>query len=166
MQELSKNTIEMIEALVKSIELRDSYTKGHSKRVATYSVMLSEYINLDKNQIYDIYNAALLHDIGKIGIPDAILLKPEKLNDVENNIIKQHSSLSAELVSSIDSLKHLAKIVKHHHEKYNGSGYPDGLKEKEIPLASRIITVADIYDALTSTRVYRSNLNDEQAKKF
>ena len=145
-----------IKAFVYSIELRDIYTQGHSERVAIYSKEFAKFLGLDKEAVNKIYLAGLLHDLGKIGIPDAILLKPGKLERDEFEIVKMHSILSGDIVSKIEGFADLSRIVRHHHEHYDGSGYPDGLKGKEIPLFSRILTIVDVFDALTTKRVYRA----------
>jgi len=157
--------IDVIKAFVYSIELRDIYTKGHSERVAVYAEEFSKFLGLDREAIEKIYLAGLLHDLGKVGIPDAILLKPGKLEKDEFEIVKLHSILSGEIVSKMEGFADLAKIVRHHHEHFDGKGYPDGLKGKEIPLLSRILTIVDVFDALTTKRVYRAALSKEEAFK-
>ena len=152
-----------IKAFVYSIELRDIYTQGHSERVAIYAREFAKYLNLSQDDIQKVYMAGLLHDLGKIGIPDAILLKPGKLERDEFNIVKMHSVLSGEIVSKIEGFNELADIVKHHHEHFDGSGYPDGLKGEEIPFLSRILSIVDVFDALTTRRVYRRALSLEEA---
>ena len=152
-----------IKAFVYSIELRDIYTQGHSERVAIYSREFSKFLGLDKEAIDRVYIAGLLHDLGKVGIPDAILLKPGKLEKDEFEIVKMHSILSGDIVSKIDGFADLSSIVRHHHEHFDGSGYPDRLKGKEIPLLSRILTIVDVFDALTTKRVYRGAFSLEKA---
>ena len=144
-----------IEHMIYAIELRDNYTKGHSLRVADGSYVLASLYGLTIEENNKIYIAALLHDIGKIGIPDTILLKPGKLNEDEYNLVKQHGALSGKILEKMHKYSYLAPIAKHHHEDYNGLGYPDGLKGEEIPLGSRIISIIDVFDALTSKRIYR-----------
>ena len=158
--------IDVIKSFVYSIELRDIYTRGHSERVAVYAREFSKFLGLDEEAINRIYLAGLLHDLGKIGIPDAILLKPGKLEKDEFEIVKLHSTLSADIVSKLQDFADLATIVKHHHEHFDGSGYPDGLKGKEIPLLSRILSISDVFDALTTKRVYRAALAKEEALKI
>ena len=157
--------IDVIKAFVYSIELRDIYTRGHSERVAVYAKEFSKFLGLDEESIEKVYLAGLLHDLGKVGIPDAILLKPGKLEKDEFEIVKLHSALSGDIVSKMEGFADLAKIVKHHHEHFDGKGYPDGLKGKEIPLLSRILTIVDVFDALTTKRVYRAALSKEEAFK-
>jgi GGDEF domain-containing protein len=144
-----------IEHLIYVLELRDSYTQGHSSRVADFAYLLASLSNISLDECNEIYIAALLHDVGKIGIPDTILLKPGKLEDDEYTLIKQHGVLSGKILEKMPKYKKLAFIVKHHHEDYNGKGYPDGLKKEEIPLGARIISIVDVFDALTSKRIYR-----------
>ena len=156
--------IEVIEAFVGTIDAKDKYTNGHSTRVAKYSKMLASAYGLNDEEIKEIYYAAMLHDIGKIGIPDSIINKPEKLTDAEYNIIKTHSVIGSQILSSISSMKNIAVGVRGHHERFDGKGYPDGLQGTDIPLIARIITVADAYDAMTSNRSYRKFMAQEDAR--
>jgi len=155
----------VLKSLVRGIELRDSYTRGHSERVAYYSKRIAEEMGLPKEEVERIYTAALLHDIGKIGIPDSILLKPSKLTDKEYEIIKLHPILSYEILRHLDFLEGAIDGIKYHHERWDGSGYPEGLKGKNIPLSARIIAVADSFDAMTSDRIYRRGMSREEAIK-
>jgi putative nucleotidyltransferase with HDIG domain len=143
-------------SLVNIIERRDSYTAGHSKRVTHYATAIAQKMGYDKETIEKLYTACMLHDIGKISIPDSVLLKPSKLSQIEFNIIKEHSVIGYELLKDVDLYKDIAKIVKHHHERFDGNGYPDGLKGNEIPQLSMIMTVADAYDAMTTDRIYKA----------
>ena len=138
--------------LVKAMEYHDNYTRGHSQRVAEISAFLAESLGLDKEKIYW---AALLHDIGKIGIPQHILNKEGPLDEEEFELIKQHPIKGYELIKDTEGFEDIAKIVLHHHERWDGNGYPAGLKDGEIPLESRIIFLADSFDAMTSVRSYR-----------
>ena len=158
--------IDEVKAFVYSIELRDIYTQGHSERVAIYAKEFAKFLGLDEEAVEKVYIAGLLHDLGKIGIPDAILLKPGRLEKDEFEIVKMHSILSGEIVAKMDGFADLANIIRHHHEAYDGSGYPDGLKGKEIPLLSRILTIVDVFDALTTRRVYRASMSLEKALKI
>lgn len=158
-------TTDMIKALVKTIDAKDPYTNGHSIRVAEYTRMLAEQAYTDQDEIHSIYNIALLHDIGKIGIPDSIISKPGKLTDEEYNIIKGHTLTGAKILSEIKSAPELIYGAKYHHERYDGKGYPCGLKGEEIPEISAIIAVADAYDAMTSNRSYRKLLPQETVKQ-
>lgn len=158
-------TTDMIKALVKTIDAKDPYTNGHSIRVAEYTRMLAEQAYTDSDELHNIYNIALLHDIGKIGIPDSIISKPGKLTDEEYNIIKGHTLTGAKILSEIKSAPELIYGAKYHHERYDGKGYPCGLKGEEIPEVSAIIAVADAYDAMTSNRSYRKLLPQETVKQ-
>lgn len=155
-----------IEALVYTIEIRDAYTQGHSKRVARYAAHLAKWMQMDDSFIKDIYEAGMLHDLGKIGIPDEILLKPSALNEVEYNLIKLHSTLSQRIIEKLELFPELLLAVRHHHENFNGSGYPDGLIGEAIPLMSRIICIADVFDALTTRRIYRDLMSMDKAMKI
>ena len=151
-------TTDMIKALVKTIDAKDPYTNGHSVRVAEYSKMIAEQEYSDAQKIQNIHNIALLHDIGKIAIPDEIINKPGKLTDEEYNLIKAHTITGAQILSEISSYPDLINGAKYHHERYDGRGYPCGLKGEEIPEIAAIIGVADAYDAMTSNRSYRKML--------
>lgn len=152
-----------INHLVYAIELRDAYTQGHSQRVAKYSYMLASTMGLTLQECNEIYVASLLHDVGKIGIPNAILLKPGNLESSEYELIKQHGPLSGKILEKMEHFKFLAPIIRHHHENYNGTGYPDKLQGEEIPLGSRIISISDVFDALTTRRIYRGAIPLEKA---
>ncbi|MCA8938465.1 MAG: HD domain-containing protein, partial [Planctomycetes bacterium] len=150
-----------IRALVSAIETKDLYTHGHSERVAAIAVAIANEMNVDEKTLDDVRLGALLHDIGKIGVPEQILQKPSRLTDDEYEIIKSHPARGAEILSHIAGLKDVIAAVRWHHEKMNGAGYPDGLAGDEIPLAARIVSVADAFDAMTSNRAYRDNLSVE-----
>ena len=154
---------EIIELLSLVEELKDPYTKGHSLNVAAYSETIAREMGLEEGEVEKLKTAALLHDIGKLCIPDWILLKPVPLSKEEFKLIELHTVTGEKLLSMVEGFEEIARIVRHHHEKVDGSGYPDGLKGEEIPLLSRIIAVADIYDALTSERPYRKALKPEEA---
>ena len=149
-------------ALVEAIDAKDSYTNGHSKRVAEYSVMIGKKAGKSQEELEDIYLIALLHDVGKIGIPDAIINKKGKLTDEEYEIIKKHPAVGREILSKISISPELAIGASFHHERYDGKGYPFGLKGEEIPEIARIIAVADTYDAMASKRSYRDVLSKEK----
>jgi len=157
--------LETIRALAAAIDAKDPYTKGHSERVAKTSVALAQELNLSDRDIENIEYTALLHDIGKIGIADNILGKNSSLTNEEFDKIKEHTVMGAKIIEPVDFLKNSYKAIYHHHEKYNGKGYPDGLKEKDIPLLARIIAVADAYDAMSSDRPYRKKLNKDKILK-
>lgn len=143
-------------SLVNIIEKRDSYTAGHTQRVARYAVLIAKEMGFNSEKVDDLYRACMLHDIGKISTPDSILLKPGKLTEIEYEIIKDHVVVSYELLMEVDIYKDIAEIVRHHHERYDGSGYPQGLKGDEIPILSQIMTVADAFDAMTTNRIYKA----------
>ncbi len=138
-----------------ALGLKDAYSGGHGRRVAFYAHRIASLLGLPQAEANSVREAALLHDIGKIGIPDTILTKPEKLDAEEFRVIRRHSAMGAGIVESIPLLSHHAPAVRHHHERFDGSGYPDGLQGRRIPLAARIIAVADVLDALSSNRSYR-----------
>ncbi|MGM0534216.1 MAG: HD domain-containing phosphohydrolase, partial [Campylobacterota bacterium] len=158
-----KNYEETILSFVKMIEQRDTYTAGHTTRVARYCTMIAHQMGLDEKQVQKLEKAAILHDIGKISTPDAVLLKPGKLNDLEYKMIKEHVSVGYDMLKQIGAYSDLAKIMRHHHERHDGSGYPDGLAGDEIPLLSAIMSVADAFDAMTSTRIYKKSKSVSQA---
>lgn len=155
--------LEMIKALVGAIDAKDSYTHSHSARAMTYAGKIASKINLPQTIIENIEYGAIMHDIGKIGIPDGILLKKEKLTPDEIKIIRQHPSIGYNIISPVRFLSAVAPMVLYHHEWFNGGGYPEGLAKEEIPLGARIIGVIDAYDAMTSNRPYRKALSAEVA---
>ena len=155
---LEKAYLEMVETLRFTVEAKDSYTRGHSDRVSAYSVLIAEKLGLSETVINTLKIGGLFHDIGKIGIPDSILLKEAKLTDDEYSQIKNHPSIGAHILSSVTYFKDILPIVKHHHEKYDGTGYPSRLKGEEIPYLARIAAVADSFDAMSSKRSYRNSL--------
>ena len=151
-----KNYEESVFSLVDIIEKRDSYTAGHTQRVAHYALLIAKELNLSRYEKYTLYRAAMLHDIGKISTPDSILLKPGKLSHLEYKIIQMHVTTSFEILSKVSIYQDIAEVVRHHHEYYDGSGYPQGLKGGEIPFLSQILTVADGFDAMTTDRIYKA----------
>lgn len=162
---MRKMYLETIRALAAAIDAKDPYTKGHSERVAQLSVVLAQDLHLSDRDIENIEYTALLHDIGKIGIDDRILGKSSKLSNEEFKKIKEHPIVGANIIEPVDFLKNSYEAIYHHHERYNGGGYPDGLKAKDIPLCARIIAVADAYDAMGSDRPYRKKLSKEKILK-
>jgi len=156
---LEKTHFETIMAFSEALEARDQYTAGHSRRVMEYSKSIGQRMKLDKHDIEDLKRSALLHDIGKIGIPDMVLRKQAKLTDEEKTIIKSHPETGAGILKYIKYFKDLVPAVYHHHEQFDGGGYPDGVEGKAIPLHARIIAIADAFDAMTSNRPYRKALS-------
>jgi HD-GYP domain-containing protein (c-di-GMP phosphodiesterase class II) len=154
---------ETISALALAVDAKDTYSRGHLDRVAFYSVMIAQQLKLGPEDIKVLRDAARLHDIGKIGVTDMVLLKPGPLNDEEWEMMKKHPEIGEGIIKPIHSLRNLCDIVRHHHEKLDGSGYPDRLKEDEIKPLVRILTVADIFDALTTDRPYRKAFTMEKA---
>ncbi len=152
-----------LKALAQALETRDAETHGHSERVVTYSLRLGRELGLDKDQLKALEFGSLLHDIGKIGVPDAILRKPAKLNSEEWIKMREHPVHGQQILREIRFLEGAAKVVAQHHEKWDGSGYPFGLRQEEIDLNARIFSVADAFDAMTSDRVYRSGRPYEAA---
>jgi len=152
------------EALQAALKHRDEYTQSHCERVRYIAIQTGKKLGLDNYLLAQIEIAALFHDIGKIGIPDEVLLSPDKLNDAQYELMKTHVEIGASIVEKLDipDATHIADIIRHHHEHYDGSGYPKGLKGEEIPLASRIISVIDVFDALSSRRIYRDATSSEQ----
>jgi putative nucleotidyltransferase with HDIG domain len=168
--ETSKNSVpkvsilsKAIHSLVAALEAKDSYTSGHSMRVAQYAATMGNMLGLSKNDKFILELSAVLHDIGKIGVPDHILKKAASLQDIEYNIAKEHPITGSNIVKKIDELHEVAAIIRHHHEKYDGTGYPDGLKGEAIPLASRILTIVDAYESLVSDRAYRKHKSPDEA---
>ncbi|MCX5705224.1 MAG: HD domain-containing protein [Candidatus Omnitrophica bacterium] len=157
-EQLQESYLESISALAFALDARDAYTKQHSENVTRYAVAIAEEMNLKHFQVEQIRKAGMLHDIGKIGIRDGVLLKPIRLSDTEYNVIKQHALKGEAIVNALPFLKEEAKLIKHHHEKYDGTGYPDGLIGQAIELGARILAVADSLDAMISDRVYRKAL--------
>lgn len=150
-------------ALAKSVEQRDKYTGMHCERLAAYSIALGQALGLDKSVQLTLYRGGYLHDIGKISIPDAILFKGSYLTDDEWKIMRQHTVRGEEICRPMKSLSTVLPIIRSHHERWDGSGYPDGMRGEEIPLVARILQVADIYDALTTARSYKPAFSHEDA---
>ncbi|KAF1082551.1 MAG: GAF domain/HD domain protein [Candidatus Rifleibacterium amylolyticum] len=169
-ENIQKVYLSTIEVLATAIDAKDPYTQGHSRRVTQYSVAIAEEMNLSPKEVEDIRYAGLLHDVGKIGIKDSIIRKPGRLTDEEYAIIKKHPAIGAKILRPVDFLADKIPGVLHHHEYYDGRGYPDHLTGEDIPLAGRIICVADAFDAMTTNRPYRKGLTVKTAvgelKKF
>ena len=157
-EKLEKAYLETIETLRFTVEAKDTYTRGHSDRVSEYSVLLGKYLNLSEDDLHLLKVGGLFHDIGKIGVPDSILLKTSKLTDDEYSEIKNHPTIGAHILSNATIFQDAIPVVKHHHERYDGHGYPSKLVGENIPYLARIAAVADSFDAMTSRRTYRDSL--------
>ncbi len=162
---MRKMYLETIRTLAAAIDAKDPYTKGHSERVAEMAVALAQELNLPERDIETIEYTALLHDIGKIGVDERILSKNDGLTSEEFNKIKEHTITGAKIIEPVEFLKDSYKAIYHHHERYDGDGYPDGLKGEDIPISARIIAVADAYDAMGSDRPYRKKLKQDKIMK-
>ncbi len=171
-QEVKKKTeenerlfIHVVQSLADAIDAKDTYTNGHSGRVAQYSKEIARRYGYRGKKLDDIYMMGLLHDVGKIGVPDAVINKPAKLNDEEFEQIKNHPVMGARILKNIKEMPALITGARWHHERYGGGGYPDGIEGKEIPEEARIIAVADSYDAMSSRRSYRDVLPQETVRE-
>ena len=162
---LEKAYLETIETLRYTVEAKDKYTRGHSDRVAEYSVLIGKAVGLSDKDLRTLQVGGLFHDVGKIGVPDIILQKESKLTDDEYSEIKNHPSIGAHILSNASIFENIIPIVKHHHEKYDGHGYPSQLKGEDIPYFARIASIADSFDAMTSRRTYRDSLQIETVIK-
>lgn len=161
--QLDKNLIEFAKILLNTISAKDNYTKDHSQNVSKLCVMFANYLNLSEDDVENLRIAALFHDIGKIGIPDNILQKEGKLTDTEYETIKLHPVIGANIFSSTDIFKHIAPIIVAHHERVDGTGYPNNLKGNEIPYLAKILTICDCFDAMVSKRSYKEKMTIEYA---
>jgi putative two-component system response regulator len=150
-------------SLARSIEAKDSLSEGHSNRMAEYAVELGENVGLPEQAIQELRIACLLHDVGKVSVPDSILMKPGRLNAEEMEIVREHPVVGERICAPLKSLRRILPIIRHHHERMDGSGYPDGLRGERIPVQARILQISDIYDALTTDRPYRMALSSEEA---
>jgi putative nucleotidyltransferase with HDIG domain len=162
-RELEATLLETIATLNAAVEARDPYTAGHSQRVRRVSLAIGRELRLPAKQLGALATAALFHDIGKIGMPDAILTKPERLDRAEQTIMREHAVRGAEIIDRITSLKDSVPAIRHHHERWDGLGYPDGLSGAEIPIEAAIIAIADAWDAMTTDRPYAAALTMEVA---
>ncbi|MBI4458969.1 MAG: response regulator [Acidobacteria bacterium] len=158
-----ENAETVLFSLALGVEAKDPYTGGHCQRLAKYSVGLGKRLGLPEEQLVALRRGGILHDIGKIAVPEQILLKPGPLTPEERKIMEEHPVTGERICAPLKSLRLVLPIIRHHHEKVDGSGYPDGLKGEEIPLTARILTTVDIYDALTTDRPYRKALSTEEA---
>lgn len=157
-KKLEKSYLESIQTLRYIVDAKDSYTRGHSDRVSAYAVLIGKKVGLSKEELKTLRLGGLFHDIGKIGVADSILQKNSRLNDIEYNEIKKHTSIGVKILSNKSYFKDIIPVIKYHHEKYDGTGYPSGLKGKKIPYSARIVAIADCFDAMTSRRIYQNSL--------
>ncbi len=162
-ESMKKDQINIIRALASTVDAKDHYTLGHSQKVSEYSVRIAEELKFSERDIETIKYAALLHDIGKIAIPDDIIKKPSRLTAAEFEIVKNHPAIGAKIIKEMESLAPMVPIILHHHERFDGSGYPNGLKGEQIPIGARIVHVADAYDTMVSARAYRDMLPPQLA---
>jgi putative two-component system response regulator len=153
----------VIKTLGETIEARDPYTGGHCQRLARYALALGRALGVDEPMLKALWLGGFLHDLGKVAVPDRILLKPGRLDLDERRIIQTHPAIGAEMVQSMQTLAGVRPIIRHHHERYDGSGYPDGLRDQAIPLGARIMAVVDVYDALRTARPYKAAWSHEHA---
>jgi putative nucleotidyltransferase with HDIG domain len=162
---ITRNYSDTIQSLALALEAKDKYTRGHSERVTDFALQIAKELGLTESELYTLRFAGKLHDIGKIAISDNILLKEDKLTLAEYADIKTHPQRGADLLKPLQFLQETCNVIKHHHERFDGKGYPDGLTANAIPLLSRILAVADAFDAMTSERPYRAPLSEKQALK-
>lgn len=162
--ELESLSLHVVQTLAKTIDAKDAYTNGHSERVAKYSREIAKRYGYSEDRQEELYMMGLLHDVGKIGVPDTVINKPGKLTDDEYALIKGHPVKGAEILATVSEMPKLVTGARWHHERFDGRGYPDGLKGEEIPEEARIIAVADAYDAMTSHRSYRDIIPQEHVK--
>jgi putative nucleotidyltransferase with HDIG domain len=160
---LAKSNIQFAAAMVRALDARDAYTAGHSAAVAVYTRDIVRAMGMDEDTCTKAHLAGLLHDIGKIGVPGRVLNKQSRLDDEEFELMKQHAAMGADILGEVDAYSELSTIVRHHHERLDGFGYPDKLAGEAIPAISRVISVADTYSAMTTDRPYRDGLNPEIA---
>lgn len=164
-KELEAASLASVNAMAALIDARDTYTKGHSERVAVYSVKIAEKMGWSQEDTRSLYEIALLHDVGKVGVPDKILLKPTPLTEEEMAVMKNHTTIGAGILKDITTVKDMELGARYHHERYDGKGYPEGLKGSNIPILARIICVADSFDAMSSNRCYRTRLSNDKIRQ-
>ncbi len=162
---LKKSYIQTLSSMITALEARDAYTRGHSDRVADYTAMIGRAMGITGESFNNLVDGARLHDLGKIGIRETVLHKTSALTNEEYAHIKTHPSIGADIIGKMEAYRHLVSMVRHHHERFDGMGYPDGLVGKSIPLQARIISVADAFDAMTSERPYRRTRTPNEALK-
>lgn len=162
-EQIQEMTTQTITAIANALDAKDTYTEGHAERVSAYSAHIAEKLGMSEEEVRNIRFVALFHDIGKIGVPDSVLNKPGRLSTEEFDQMKQHTVVGGEIIKDLDMIPGVFVGARYHHERYDGTGYPEGLKGAEIPQIARIIAVADAYDAMTTNRIYRNRLTNEQA---
>jgi HD-GYP domain-containing protein (c-di-GMP phosphodiesterase class II) len=148
---------------VGALEMKDTYTQGHAKRVTEYSLSIGSKLNLDETELRDLYLGAILHDIGKVGTDDDVLNKPDSLNLREETLVREHPTKGTLFIAGVENLSHIVPVILHHHERWDGKGYPGRLKGEQIPLHARIVCITDAFDAMMSKRSYREGLDRETA---
>jgi len=153
-------------ALARSIEAKDPYTHGHCERLSQYSIKLGVKLGQAEEQLTALRRAGIVHDIGKVAVPDAVLLKPGRLNEEERVIMQQHPGVGEQICLPLKSFGHVLPIIRHHHERADGTGYPDGLKGPQIPVTAKILQVVDVFDALSTVRPYKAALTADEALKI
>ncbi len=163
--EFLPNYFQFLNSLITALEIRDTFIQGHSSRVANYSLLISSHLNLPQENLKNIRLAALLHDIGKLSIDKSILKKSKKLTESELLILKSHSVIGERIIEAIEVFRPVRRFIRHHHERYDGNGYPDKLAKEDIPIEARIISVAESYDSMTSDSSYRKRLSKQEAIK-
>jgi len=159
-QQLFNSTIQ---CLVSALEMKDTYTQGHAKRVTEYSLSIGSKLNLDETELRDLYLGAILHDIGKVGTDDDVLNKPDSLNLREETLVREHPTKGTLFIAGVEDLRHIIPVILHHHERWDGTGYPGRLKGEQIPLHARIVCIADAFDAMMTNRSFREGLDKESA---
>lgn len=164
-KKLEKAYLDIVETLRATVEAKDSYTRGHSDRVSAYSVLIGKYLSLSEEELENLKIGGLFHDVGKIGIPDTILLKNGKLTDEEYTEIKSHPIIGFNILNNSEMFKNIIPFVKYHHERFDGKGYPEGLSGESIPYMARIAAIADSFDAMSSKRVYRDSMQKEVVRE-
>jgi HD-GYP domain-containing protein (c-di-GMP phosphodiesterase class II) len=161
--QLEQSYLGTVLALANAVDAKDTYTADHAEQLADMALTVGRALGLTERQLDDLRYAAILHDIGKIGVPDAVLQKPARLEPAEWALMRQHPSIGARILAPVPGLARAARIVRHHHERYDGTGYPDGLAGEAIPLGARILTVVDSYSAIVDRRVYKEACSHEEA---
>lgn len=162
-EQIQNMTTQTITAIANALDAKDTYTEGHAERVAAYSARIAQKLGMSEEEVRNVRFVALFHDIGKIGVPDSVLNKPGRLSNEEYDQMKQHTVVGGEIIKDLDMIPGVFVGARYHHERYDGSGYPEGLKGEDIPYIARIIAVADAYDAMTTNRIYRNRLTNEEA---